>query len=265
QRRLSSWSAKIRPCELFYCRERLRETIADELIEAYVNAGAEPLAVSERVIDAISRREASQGAAATLALSPMEWTLKEIERRADESTAAKLVAVLDRPQNPGNVGALIRTADAVGALAVVMLEPCADPFDPKAVRSSMGSLFSVPVARLQDPAVLSKWLAEIGCRFVGADGAADRVVWDSDRFDGSVALALGSEADGLSDAIRRKLEASVGLPLHGGAESLNMAVAGGILMYEWLRVHRGDKAAKAAAPPADDFRDCGSEDKACRG
>ena len=252
QHGVPEWAGKIRPCELFYCRERLRGGLADALIEAYADAGAEPLAVSETVIDAISRREASQGAAATLVRSPLEWTLAEIKKRAAESAAPKLILVLDRPQNPGNVGTLIRTADAVGALAVVMLEPCVDPFDPKTIRSSMGSIFSIPVARLRDPNVLSSWLSEIGWCLVGADGAADRVVWNSDALDGSVALALGSEADGFSDAVRGKLDRTIGLPLQGHAESLNMAVAGGVLMYEWLRLHRVEVDARSPVPPPGD-------------
>lgn len=240
QRDVPDWAEKIRPRELFYCRERLRGEMADELIEAYVDAGAEPVAVSETVIDALSQREASQGAAATLGLGAAEWTLEELERRADESETPKLILVLDRPQNPGNAGTLIRTADAVGALAVVMLEPCVDPFDPGVVRSSMGSLFSLPVAKLRDPTTLSRWLEGIGIQLVGADGSAGLPVWDSTALGGPVALALGNEADGLSDLLRRELGDLVCLPLRGRADSLNVAIAGGVLMYEWLRIHRAE-------------------------
>ena len=238
QQRLPTWSGKIRPVELFYCRDRLHGSLADELVEGYVAAGATPIAVSEDVIDALSSRDASQGAAAAMSRTATMWSLDEVEELLDDPEARRLLLVLDRPQNPGNVGTLIRTADAVGALAVVMLEPCVDPFDPGTIRSSMGSLFSVPVVRLRDPADLIPWLVEHGFRVVGADGNADRTAWESDAFDRSAALVLGNEADGLSDVLRDQLQDCVKLPLLGRAESLNMAVAGGVLMYEWLRASR---------------------------
>ena len=240
QRHTPRWSGKIRPAELFYCRDRLRGSLADELVEGYVAAGSTLFEVSETVIDALSSRDASQGAAATLSLTAAEWTLEEIEGSVGKSIAPRLILVLDRPQNPGNAGTLIRTADAVGASAVVMLEPCVDPFDLGVVRSSMGSLLSIPVVRLRDPVGLSRWLVGRGFRFVGADGSAGQAVWDSDAFDGSVALALGNEADGLGSTLRNELQDRVNLPLLGRAESLNVAVAGGVLMYEWLRVCRAD-------------------------
>jgi TrmH family RNA methyltransferase len=237
QRSVPAWSQKIRPCELFYCRDRLRGKMADELIDAYVAAGAEALAVSGEVIDALSSRDASQGAAATLDLGVAAWALAEIDKLATAAETPKLMLILDRPRNPGNVGTLIRTADAVGASAIVAVEPCVDLFDPGVVRSSMGSLFSVPVVRTDDPSELGRWIGRIGYRFIGADGKARRTAWDAGVFDAPIALALGNEADGLSDGIRRELEGYVRLPMQGRAESLNVAVTGGILMYEWLRIH----------------------------
>ena len=238
QRRLPTWSGKIRPVELFYCRDRLRGSLTDELVEGYVAAGATPIAVSEDVIDSLSSRDASQGAAATMSRTAAMWSLDEIGKLLDDPEVKRLLLVLDRPQNPGNVGTLIRTADAVGASGVVMLEPCVDPFDPGTIRSSMGSLLSVPVVKLRDPVGSMSWLVEHGFRVVGADGNADRSAWDRDALDGSIALVLGNEADGLGDVLRNQLQDCVKLPLLGRAESLNVAVAGGVLMYEWLRRSR---------------------------
>ncbi len=263
QQRLPMWSGKIRPCELFYCRERLRGTMADRLIEGYAAAGATAIAVSETVVDSLSSRDASQGAAATLSLGSAEWSLDEIEEVAKPLGERRLLLVLDRPQNPGNVGTLIRTADAVGASAVVLLEPCVDPFDPGVVRSSMGSALAIPVVRLRESTLLGRRLAGRGFRLVGADGAADQTAWDSDALDGSVALVLGNEANGLGHALCNELQDRVSLPLLGRAESLNVSVAGGILMYEWLRL-RVRRAALAAEEASEVPNDRRSRDQADR-
>jgi TrmH family RNA methyltransferase len=148
-----------------------------------------------------------------------------------------LVVVLDRLQDPGNVGTLIRTADAVGADAVILIEPCVDPFDPKTVRGSMGSLFNVPLARTSDVPALFNWLCNQGLRPVGADAHQGKI-WGRGAWEGGVALILGNEAQGLSDDVSAHIEEWARLPIVGKAESLNVAVAGGVLMYAWLRANQ---------------------------
>lgn len=229
---------RICPQELFYCEELFVGEMAPRLLEALSQAGAEAIAVVPHVLDTLSEREASQGLAGTFALRGLERSLDEIEA-ADEPSPG-LILILDRLQDPGNLGTLIRTADAVGARGVVLLEPCVDPFDPKTVRGTMGSLFSVPFARLDDVGSLRPWLERLGHRPVGADAREGETVWESRAFKGSVALVLGNEARGLGDDVRGVLTDYVGLPLFGSAESLNVAIAGGVLMYEWLRVNRPD-------------------------
>jgi TrmH family RNA methyltransferase len=148
-----------------------------------------------------------------------------------------LVLVLDRLQDPGNLGTLIRTADAVGAAGVVLLEPCADPFDPKVVRGSMGSIFHVPLLRASDVAATLAALHGRGLRIAGAD-AHRGVDWGDGLWSGPVALVLGNEARGLSPDVIPHVDAWARLPIPGQAESLNVAVAGGVLMYAWLREKR---------------------------
>jgi len=147
-----------------------------------------------------------------------------------------LVVVLDRLQDPGNLGALVRTADAAGADALVCVEPSVDAFDPRAVRGSMGSLFTLPLGRAADAAAVAGWLAAAGYALVGADAHAG-APWGDGVLDGAggIALVLGNEARGLSPDLDARLAARVRLPMVGQAESLNVAVAGGILMYAWLR------------------------------
>jgi TrmH family RNA methyltransferase len=144
--------------------------------------------------------------------------------------------VLDRPQDPGNLGGLVRTADAVGAAGVVILEPAVDLFDPKTIRASMGSVFNLPIVLTPDaPAAL----AYLTGRAVLPTGASEHEgeVWGTTALRGGCALVLGNEARGLSSDVTPHIRRWVSLPMRGKAESLNVAVAGGILMYLWLRAN----------------------------
>jgi TrmH family RNA methyltransferase len=234
--RLGSDPSTVKPLELFYCEELFTGETASRLLRDLSEAGAEPIHVAPHVLDTLSEREASQGLAATFDLSALEASLDELPGVG--AFEPGLVLVLDRLQDPGNLGTLIRTADAVGARAVALLEPCVDPFDPKTVRGTMGSLFSIPFARVSDVEELWSWFERCGLRPVGADATEGRTVWEADVLAGPVALVLGNEARGVGPDLRARLTGYVGLPILGKAESLNVSIAGGVLMYEWLRVNR---------------------------
>jgi len=223
------------PVETLYCRERFRSPIADSLLDRLTAAGATAIAVADHVLDGLSERETSQGLVATFRLSALERSLADLSSGGADDDGP--VLILDRLQDPGNLGTLIRTADATGAQAVVLIEPCVDPFDPKTVRSTMGSLFTVPLVRTKDVNELHAWLKRAGRHAVGAD-VVDRPVWNTDALAGRVGLFLGNEARGLSEDVRQVMDTFVGLPMAGSAESLNVAVAGGVLLYEWVRVNR---------------------------
>ncbi|HXV44402.1 MAG TPA: RNA methyltransferase [Anaerolineae bacterium] len=244
---------RVKPLELFYSEELFTGETAPRLLHQLTQAGAEAIPVAPHVLDTLSERNVSQGLAATFALSELEWSLDELQRggearrrggeevvtRRDQSYSSPpcLLLIFDKLQDPGNLGTLIRTADAVGVQAVILLEPCVDPFDPKTVRGTMGSLFTVPFTRTKNAGEVLSRLAEKGYRLVGADGRQGEPPWQSDVLTGSVALVLGNEARGLSPELRPYLQDYVRLPLRGHAESLNVSVAGGTLMYEWLRVN----------------------------
>ena len=219
--------AGARPVEVFYCERLFAGRQAAALLERFRQTEADLLPVSERVMAALSQRDTPQGIVATFALFETPLAALRLSGR-------ELVVVLDRLQDPGNLGTLIRTADAVGAAAVVLIEPCVDPFDPKTVRGSMGSLFNVPLARTGDVPALFAWLRRHGLRVVGADAHLGEP-WGYGLWDGGVALVLGNEARGLSEDVRAHVQAWARLPIVGKAESLNVAVAGGVLMYTWLQ------------------------------
>lgn len=214
------------PSEAFFC-PRQAGTAAQTVAKRLQAAGAELLEVTPEVMDALAERDAAQGIVATFTL--FEQSLDELRLSGND-----LVLVVDRLQDPGNLGTLIRTADAVGAAAVALVEPCVDPFDPKTVRGSMGSIFHVPLVRSADGPGLLASLQASGLRVVGAD-AQTGVDWGEGLWRGGVALILGNEARGISPDLRPLVDAWARLPIAGRAESLNVAVAGGVLMYAWLR------------------------------
>lgn len=225
--------AGARPIEVFYCESRLPGIGVSALLDHFRRSGAELVAVAPHVMQVLSERDPPQGIVATFSL--FETSLEDLRLGAHE-----MVVVLDRLQDPGNLGTLIRTADAVGAAAVILIEPCVDPFDPKTVRGTMGSLFNVPLVRTPDVPGLFDWLREKGLRLVGADAQRGQV-WGEGLWTGGVALILGNETRGLSEDVYAQVDAWARLPIVGKAESLNVAVAGGVLLYAWLRVNLCEK------------------------
>ncbi|OQA46728.1 MAG: 23S rRNA (uridine(2479)-2'-O)-methyltransferase [Chloroflexi bacterium ADurb.Bin325] len=216
-----------RPDTVFHCEEQMTGPAAPALLERFRRTPATILRVSPAVMDALAERELAGGLLATFALPAPQLSAVKLVSPA-------LILVLDRLQDPGNLGTLIRTADAVGAAAVVQVEPGVDLYDPKTLRASMGSLFNLPVIRTGDVAALFRWLAERGVRPVGAGTHAGKP-WGEGLWQGDVALVLGNEARGLSPDVAAHVHAWAHLPMTGKAESLNVSIAGGVLMYAWLR------------------------------
>ncbi len=219
------------PIEVFYCEGQFVGTGAASLLSRFEQTAADLVPVAEHVMHTLSQREEPQGIVATFSL--FETRLDDLDLKGQE-----LVVVLDRLQDPGNVGTLLRTADAVAAAAMILIEPCVDVFDPKTVRGSMGSLFNVPVVRISDVSRMFDWLRGKGLRPIGADARRGKA-WGKGLWNGGVALILGNEARGLSHDLRGHIADWASLPIVGEAESLNVAVAGGVLMYLWLQHNPG--------------------------
>jgi TrmH family RNA methyltransferase len=147
-----------------------------------------------------------------------------------------LIAVIEGVEKPGNLGAILRTADAAGVAAVIVAGGGTDLYNPNAIRASLGAIFTVPVCAAPSPAVLD-WLRARGYRMLAArvDGANDYAAAD---YRGPLALILGSEAHGLSDLWRGDDIGSVKLPLLGQVDSLNLSATAAVLFYEALRQRR---------------------------
>jgi RNA methyltransferase, TrmH family len=203
--------------------DRLTSAFARETVAAARAHGTPVLEVSGAVFESLSRKEGPQGLAAVLR---QRWHPLE---RVTLAGAAWWVA-LDAPQDPGNVGTILRTCDAVGAEGVVLVGSSADPYDPAALRASMGAAFTVKLARAAWPE-FRRWIERERVPLVGAAGASATRYRDA-AYPPRLVLFMGSEREGLSAEQQAACETLVSIPMAGKADSLNLAVATGVLLYE---------------------------------
>jgi TrmH family RNA methyltransferase len=165
----------------------------------------------------------------------------DLDRIRFRSDRAPLLLTCDVPASPGNLGSVIRSADALGGDGILVSGHAADAYDPQAVRASMGSLFTVPVVRVPGPEAVAQWLADLPEALrpavVGTDSDGDL---DLDQVDlrGPVLLVAGSEASGLHHGYRRLCDVVARIPMRGSADSLNVASAVSIALYEVDRQRR---------------------------
>ena len=181
--------------------------------------------LDERSLAQVTETEAPQGVLVVARVPHMR--LQDV--RID---ATSVVLVLDAVQDPGNLGTLIRSADAFGASAVIALPGTTDYWSPKVIRSATGAAFRRPLINAGEEETWS-WLAEHDVAICGADmnGAAA----DSVHIDRAIALVVGNEGAGLREGTRARLEHLLAIPMRGETESLNVAVAASILLYELTR------------------------------
>ena len=152
-----------------------------------------------------------------------------------------LVVVIEGLEKPGNLGAILRTADAVGG-SVIAADPRTDLFNPNAIRASLGTIFTVPIASASTSDTRA-WLRERQIPIVAARVDATQPYWSAD-LRSSVAIALGSETHGLSDAWSGEGVSAVRLPMSGIADSLNVATTAAVLLYEATRQREADPATR---------------------
>ncbi|MEJ2871683.1 RNA methyltransferase [Actinomycetospora sp. OC33-EN08] len=170
---------------------------------------------------------------------------------AELPAAPRLVAVLLDVADPGNAGTVIRTADAAGADAVVLAGDSVDPYNPKCVRASMGSLFHLPVLQERRPDDALGRLRAAGLGLVVADGGGELALGpDTDEvLAAPTAWILGSEAHGVPDAVAAQADHRVRVPIRGRAESLNLATAAAVCLYASVRAQETQQAANPVAEP----------------
>ena len=146
----------------------------------------------------------------------------------------QIFLVLESLQDPGNMGTIIRTAEGAGIDGIIVNKETVDMYNPKVIRSTMGSIYRVPVVICQDLSEAVDELSRAGVTLYAAHLKGD-VYYTDGQFDGSVGLMIGNEANGLSDEMSKKAHKLIKIPMDGQVESLNAAVAAAILMYEVKR------------------------------
>ncbi|MER8465009.1 RNA methyltransferase [Mesorhizobium sp. M1396] len=192
-----------------------------------VAAGGMVLEVSEKVLVAITRRDNPQMVVGVF--SQKFLALKDV--RADNGD---VWVALDRVRDPGNLGTVIRTVDAVGAKGVILVGDTTDPFSVETVRATMGSIFAVPLAKATTEAFLA-WRGGFSGLVAGTHlkGAVDYRSVDFSR--GPVLLMMGNEQQGLPESLAASCDRLLRIPQAGRADSLNLAVATGIMLFEIRR------------------------------
>ncbi|WP_285499365.1 RNA methyltransferase [Actinokineospora sp. NBRC 105648] len=205
-----------------------------DLVTAADRAGVPISEATDKALDGLSETVTPQGLVAVCDL---------LDRPLEDALAGtpRLVAVLAGVSDPGNAGTVTRVADAAGAAAVLFAGDTVDPHNGKCVRASTGSVFHLPLARSRDTAAVFAACRAAGLRLVAADGHAsadlDDVI-DSGALAAPTAWVFGSEAHGLAADLLSEVDDVVKVPLHGAAESLNLATAAAVCLYASARAHR---------------------------
>ncbi|MBA3042624.1 MAG: RNA methyltransferase [Alphaproteobacteria bacterium] len=212
---------------LVYSKAAKGKPMVEKVAARTIASGGLVLEVSEKVMSAITRRDNPQMVAGVF---EQRWmALKDVRPSASETWVA-----LDRVRDPGNLGTIIRTADAAGASGVILVGDCTDPFSLETVRATMGSLFAVPLVKTT-PADFLRWKKDSGARLVATHlaGAVDyRTIDYRSR---PVVLMMGNEQSGLPDDLAGAADALARIPQVGRADSLNLAVATGVMLFEVRR------------------------------
>ena len=218
-----------RPQALFYCPAFFGAGDQPALLTRAREAGADLVEVSAPVFEKLAYREHPDG---WLAVVPTPR-----RRLADLSLGpTPLLVAAEAVEKPGNLGAILRTADAAGVEGLIVCNPATDVGNPNVVRSSKGTFFTVPVVEAESAEALA-WLRERGIALVATTPQAGLIYTQAD-LRGPVAIAVGTEDEGLSRAWLAQADVAVRIPMAGRVNSLNVATAAALLLYEAVRQRR---------------------------
>ncbi len=224
--------AGVRPVETFVCPELCQSDDALAAIELLRRHDCVTVEVTPAVFAKLAYGDRNEGVFAVATT----WS----PALADISLPqCPLVAVLEGVEKPGNIGAVLRSADAAGVSALILADGGTDLFNPNTVRASLGTIFSVPTCCASSLETLA-WLraADLNIFAARVDGARDYTLAD---FSQPSAIVLGSEAAGLTDVWSAADVTAIRLPMHGRADSLNVAATAAVLFYESLRQRGGNR------------------------
>ena len=199
-----------------------------------IKLGCDIYTVSETVFKSISETTNPQGILATIKMADYDLEEMIIAKSIDVRKCDKYFVILDEIKDPGNMGTIIRTADAAGFNGVIVSKGCVDVYNPKVLRSTMGSIFHIPINLSQDLSYALKEIKMQNIRVYAAHTKGNLYYYEADMTQ-STAIVIGNEAFGISDKTMESADELISIPITGRAESLNASVAAGILMYEPLR------------------------------
>ncbi len=222
-RRALAWKGQI---EAVYCCPPLFLGDNEEKLLSEAAQAAEVVEMSEAAFRKVAYRDRPEGLLAVLRQPSLPLSRLRLG-------AEPLVLVVESVEKPGNLGAMLRTAEAADADAVVVADPATDVFNPNVVRASLGSLFTVPLAVAEGREALD-WLRQSNLRVISTSPAAREPCWKTD-LSGRVAVVIGTEQYGLSDLWLDGADHKVSIPMSGTVDSLNAGSAAAVLLFEARR------------------------------
>ena len=209
------------------------EMCGDEL-KNIPTAGIEVVEVSSRVYEKIAYRGSTEGMVAVV--KTRQHTLQDLEKRMGESP---LYIILESVEKPGNMGAILRSADAAGVDGVIICDPLTDLYNPNLVRASIGAAFTVPTVACTSEECIA-WLKEKGIQILTAQLQDSSLYYDTDM-KRPTAIVMGTEATGLTTQWREAADKHIRIPMCGKLDSLNVSVSSAILMFEAVRQRQENK------------------------
>ena len=231
-----------KPTMFFFCRDLwLKNEHEPQILKECADCGAQLFSCTKQVFEKIAYRERPDG---LIVIGPqVACTLADLTLPKDA-----LLLVCESIEKPGNLGTMLRSADASGVSAVIVCDPCTDIHNPNVVRASTGTLFTLPVA-VADARETVAWLKENGFAIMAATPHADKMYFEQ-NLTGRVALCLGSEQYGLTNIFMNDAGLRVRIPMLGTADSLNVSAAATILLSEVVRqrIEAGSVTVPAAEP-----------------
>lgn len=213
---------------VFWCPSVMKDRESE--LPATLFETAACIEVSEAVYEKIAYRGSTEGIVVTVRSRLLG--LDDLKLRENP-----LIVVLERVEKPGNLGAVLRSADAAGADAVVICDPLTDLYNPNLIRSSIGAIFSVPCVACGSEACID-FLKQKGIRILTAQLQDSHLYYDTDMRQGT-AIVMGTESTGLTDLWRRAADAHIRIPMLGKLDSLNVSVSAAILLFEAVRQREG--------------------------
>jgi len=221
------------------CPDNLHSSFADELLEKAALQAIEVLEVSREAYATLSGKENPQGMGVVIRQTWCE--LADIHPAGND-----LYVALDRVADPGNLGTILRTLDACGGRGVILLDQCTDPYDPTAIRASTGAIFHLELVRT-DTDHFSVWKKDTKAILAGAIAVPGAKDYHSYRYTSPLILMMGSEREGLTPALTGLCDGLVSIPMIGHVDSLNLAEATAVMLYEIFNQRRENRQIKGDA------------------